>query len=288
MRRVATVGTFDGLHRGHLRVLQTVKQTARERGMEPMAIVFDRHPLETIAPQRAPRLIQSPSERTNALYREGLKILTLEFNHSLAAMTAEEWLRKMHEEQGVDVLVVGYDNTFGSDGTRMNLSDYRDLGRRLGVEVIEAPYEPHAASSAIRRLLQDGEIEEASRLLGRPFSVSGEVVSGKNLGHALGFPTANVEPAYRAQLPASGVYAVEALMPDGSVRPAIANIGRQPTVAYDQPERLEVHIPGFDGDLYGSRLGVRFLRRLRDEQKFDTIDALKRQIRQDIKSLQWK
>lgn len=281
-RRVATVGTFDGLHRGHRRVIATVKEEASRRGMEPMVVSFDRHPLETIAPERAPRLIQSPSERTNALYREGLAILTLEFTHALASLTAEEWLQKIHRENGVDVLVVGYDNTFGSDGVKLNLSDYRKIGQRNEVEIVEAPYEPHAASSAIRRHISRGELEEARQLLGRPFSITGEVVSGKQLGSQLGFPTANIRPSYKAVMPLRGVYAVEVLLPDGSRRPAVANIGTQPTVADGAPERLEVHIPGFSGNLYGHRLTVKFLRRLREEKKFNSVEELKARIREDI------
>lgn len=284
-RRVATVGTFDGLHRGHRRVLSMVKELAEARGLEPMVVSFDRHPLETIAPERAPRLIQSPSTRTNTLYGEGLRLHTLEFTPALAAMTAREWLRKMHEEHGVDLLVVGYDNTFGSDGTKMNISDYCRLGRETGVEVVEAPYEPHAASSAIRRLLTEGNVEEANHLLGHTFTITGDVVIGKRLGHTLGFPTANVRPAYRAHYPRRGVYAVEVDLPDGRGARGVANIGVQPTIAPDAPMTLEVHIPGYKGDLYGQRINVKFLRRLRDEKKFDSVEELRLQIAQDIENM---
>ena len=280
------MGTFDGLHRGHQRVISAVKRIALERGLEPMVICFDRHPLETIAPERAPRLIQWPSERTNSLYREGLSILTLEFTPTLASLTAAEWLRKIHLEQGVDALVVGYDNTFGRDGVGMNVADYRKLGEEIGVDVIEASYEPKAGSSAIRKLLSGGDLEEANRLLGYPFAITGEVTVGKRIGHKLGYPTANITPSYRALLPKRGVYAVEVRMPDGETRPAVANIGLQPTVSYDSQERLEVHIPGFDGNLYGERLTVKFMRRMRDEMKFDSAEDLCRQIAEDLRQLQ--
>lgn len=282
---MATVGTFDGLHRGHRRVISTVKAIAGERNMEPMVICFDRHPLETIAPQRAPYLIQSPSERTNELYSEGLGMLTLEFTKTLASLTAAEWLRKMHDEHGVDVLVVGYDNTFGSDGLDMSLSDYRRLGHEVGVEVIEAPYEPHISSSAIRKLIADGRVEETRELLGHPFAIIGEVVEGKHLGNSLGFPTANIKPGYRAAIPKNGVYAVEVVTPDNVRRRGVANIGYQPTVADDAPRRFEVHIPGFDGDLYGRRLKVEFVKRIRDEKKFDSVRALRHQIAEDVRSI---
>lgn len=282
-RRIATVGTFDGLHKGHWKVISTLRSEAQKRGLRPMLVCFDRHPLETVAPERAPLLIQSPSERTNTLFKEGISILTLEFTPAVAAMSAREWLRKMHEDHNVDVLVTGYDNTFGSDGISMNLADYKRLGAEVGVEVIEAPFEPRAASSAIRRLLREGKIGEANSLLGRKFTVFGEVVAGKRMGHSIGFPTANVKPSYRALMPLNGVYAVEVEFPDGKVRQGVANIGTQPTLANDAPMRLEVHIPGFDGNLYGSRLGIRFLRRLRDEIKFNSISELKTQIVKDIR-----
>lgn len=285
IRRVATVGTFDGMHRGHQRVITTVKEEAARRGITPTVICFDRHPLETVAPQRAPRLIQSPSERTNALYRQGLDIHTLEFSPEMAALPAAQWLEKMHAEHNVDVLVVGYDNTFGSDGTDMSLADYTELGRRIGVDIVKAPYEPHVSSSGIRRLLQEGNLEEANRALGRPFEISGQVVAGKRLGGSLGFPTANVEPSYRALLPKQGVYAVDVTLPDGERRKGIANVGTQPTVAPDAPLRVEVHIPGFSANLYGQRLAVRFLERLRDEMRFPSVDDLREQIKKDIDSV---
>lgn len=287
-RRVATVGTFDGLHRGHRRVIATLKETARKRDLEPLVVSFDRHPLETIAPERAPRLIQSPSERTNTLYNEGLQLLTISFTPQLASMTAAEWLEAMHREQRVDAMVVGYDNTFGCDGTALSIADYRRIGHDIGVEIIEAPYEPRAASSAIRRMLREGLIEEAAELLGRPFSITGTVEPGKHLGTSLGFPTANVKPDYRVQMPRRGVYEVEVLLPmesGGGVRKGVANIGTQPTVADDAPERLEVHIPGLDANLYGARLTVRFMHRIRDERKFDSLEELKAQIKEDINFL---
>ena len=283
-RRVATVGTFDGLHRGHRRVLSLLEATARERGLEPMVVCFDRHPLETIAPERAPGLVQDPRERDHSLHGEGLDVLILEFTPTLARLTARDWLRKMHEEEGVDVLIVGYDNTFGSDGIRMDIADYRRLGSEVGVEVVEAPYEPHASSSAIRRLLREGSLDEANHLLGRPFSLRGTVVEGKHLGRRLGFPTANVEPPYRALLPKAGVYEVE-VNTDTMTHRGVANVGRQPTVGPDEPERVEVYIPGFEGDLYGSDLTVRFLRRLRDERQFASLEDLKAQIRHDVEKI---
>lgn len=281
---MATVGTFDGLHLGHRKVIETVARLSKTKGGRPLLISFDRHPLETIAPDRAPLLIQSPSERTNSLYREGFEILTLKFTRETSLLTAAEWLRRMRDEHGVETLVVGYDNTFGCDGINMNIEQYRELGRELGVEIVEAPVAKGVSSSAIRRHIGEGRIEDASAMLGRPFTLTGEVVHGKALGTKIGFPTANLRPHYRAQLPADGVYAADALLPDGSRRRAVVNIGRRPSVDSDGVRSVEAHIIGYEGSLYGERITLRFIKRLRDEIKFDSIDSLASHISDDIRN----
>ena len=283
--RVATVGTFDGLHRGHRKVIETVNSIAGNKNLKPLAVCFDRHPLETIAPERAPGFIQAPSERINALYREGFEILTLEFNHATAGLTAEEWLTMMRDRHGVDTLVVGYDNTFGSDGIQMSIHDYQALGRRLGMEVVEAPIQPGVSSSAIRRLIASGDIEGATQMLGHPYTMTGEVAHGKGLGSRIGVPTANLRLPYRAQLPANGVYAAEAILPDGSVHKAVVNIGVRPTVDTNGEKSIEAHIIGFNGDIYGQRLTLKLIRKLRDEKRFDSLEGLQRQIQEDIVSM---
>lgn len=279
--RVATVGTFDGLHRGHRKVLDTVKRLAAERGNQPLVVCFDRHPLETVAPHRAPGLITLPSHRTNALFRDGFDILTIEFTPEVAALTAEEWLTRMRDEHGVRTLVIGYDNTFGSDGVGMSIADYREMGRRIGMEVVEAPILPGVSSSAIRKHIAGGRLEEAADMLGRHFTLTGKVVHGRHLGSELGFPTANLQLAYRALLPSDGVYAAEAFLADGSRRRAVVNIGECPTVEGTH-RTVEAHIIGLDEDIYGQRLTLKFLRRLRDERKFPSLQDLTAQIRRDI------
>lgn len=280
--RVATVGTFDGLHRGHRKVLDTVMRLASERGSQPLVVCFDRHPLETVAPHRAPGLITLPSHRTNALYREGFEILTIEFKPEVAALTAEEWLTRMRDEHEVKALVIGYDNTFGRDGVGMSIADYQELGRHLGIEVVEAPILAGVSSSAIRKHLAAGRLEDAADMLGRPFSLTGKVVHGKHLGSRLGFPTANLQFSYRAQLPSDGVYAAEAFLADGSRRRAVVNIGECPTVDERLERTVEAHIIGLDEDIYDQRLTLKFLRRLRDERKFPSLHDLTAQIRLDI------
>lgn len=137
--RVATVGTFDGLHRGHHKVLETAMILSKDSGQKPLVVYFDRHPLETIAPEKAPACIQSPTERHDILSRNGYESLIVEFSPEVARLTAREWLVKMRDTHHVGTIVIGYDNTFGSDGRNMSLSDYKKLGEQLGMEVIEAP-----------------------------------------------------------------------------------------------------------------------------------------------------
>lgn len=259
-----------------------LKDIASARGLEPLMVCFDRHPLETIAPHRAPRLLQLPRERNQTLQSEGISLHILEFTAAMASLSAEEWLREMHDTLGVVALVVGYDNKFGSDGRNLSIDDYRRLGEKLGVEVFEAPYYPKAASSAIRALVAAGDMQRAAELLGRHYSIGGIVVQGKHMGSIIGFPTANLQTDNRILLPPVGVYSVDVRLPDGSWHRAVANIGLQPTLAVDAPLRLEIHIPGFSGNLYGEHLTVRFLSRLRGETKFPSPQALKTQISSDI------
>lgn len=278
----ATVGTFDGLHRGHDMVIRTLVEESEKRGLLPLVLTLDRHPLETVAPERAPRLIISHEEKTAVLRRRKIGVETVEFTPETASLTARQWLEILRDSYGVGLLVVGHDNTFGCDGRGMSPADYAEAARELGIEVVVAPVEDGISSSTIRRLLAEGDVEEASRMLGRRYGIRGEVVAGNALGRKIGFPTANVKPGFKALLPKDGVYSAEAILPDGSRRLAVVNIGTRPTVTDSGHRTIEAHIPGFQGELYGEILQLDFLRRLRGERKFDSIDSLVDRIRRDI------
>lgn len=284
--KIATVGTFDGLHRGHRKVIDTLKEIAFRDGLIPLVVCFDRHPLETIAPERAPGQIQSPSERTNLLFREGLQLLTIEFTPAVAATTARDWLTDLRDNHGVRKMVIGYDNTFGSDGVGMSIADYMQLGKELGVEIIEAPVVEGISSSKIRKLISEGKIEEANELLGHPFSLIGEVVHGRGVGKGLGFPTANISVGYKALLPSDGVYYATASLPDGKTLDAMVNVGKRPTMETGGERTIEAHLLDYDSDLYGNRIRLRFKKRLRDEKKFDSIRELKMQLKEDKKTIE--
>lgn len=276
---IATAGTFDGVHLGHMAVLDALASNAC--GLTPIAITFDRHPLETIAPERAPKLLSSPARQRQLIEATGASLLRLPFDKGLALLSAREWLRLLRERMGVRKLIVGYDNTFGHDGLDMTISDYAALGKQEGIEVIEAPVVEGISSSRIRRDVAAGRIEEANAMLGREYELDGVVVGGKALGRKLGRPTANLMSHPRRLVPGAGVYAAIAVTAEGENVPAMVNIGTRPTVENSGQLATEAHLIGWDGDLYTQPLTLRFISRLRDEKHFDSLDDLKQQLDAD-------
>lgn len=283
-RRVATVGTFDGVHSGHRSVVATLKSYAEAHGLEPLVVTFDRHPLEIVAPERAPGRIISLPEEIRLLQELGTEVAIEVFNEDTRRLTARQWIEIMHSRYGVEALVVGYDNTFGCDGVSLSVADYRQLGASEGVDVVTAPVVPNVSSSEIRRLLHEGDTVIPARLMGRPFRLEGEVVHGRELGRRLGFPTVNLQVASDRLVPAGGVYAAMALLPDGKRYPAVVNIGVRPTVGTGLAPTIEAHIIGWSGELYGKHIGLEFCRRIRGERRFDTLDDLKNQIAEDCRA----
>lgn len=284
-RKIVTTGTFDGVHKGHREVLDFMKERGAALGLSPAVVTFDRHPLEVISPERAPKLLMTPDDRDAALSSLGVEVVRLAFDESLRRLTAAQWLRRMHRA-GVEEVVVGYDNTFGCDGRSLRMEDYFRLGRAEGIAVEEAPLLPGVSSTRVRDALAQGRVEDAARMLGRPYVLTGTVVHGRHLGHKLGFPTANVDCGSRLAIPAPGVYAADVVLPYGALRKAVVNIGSRPTVDNGSDISVEAHIPGFSGDLYGKTVSLRFLRRLRDEHRFGSLDELQAAIRADIEALQ--
>lgn len=283
----ATVGTFDGMHLGHEKVVTALKEESRKRGLSPIVFTLDRHPLETIAPERAPGLITPPEVRENWLEEKVGRVVVLPFNEETAALTAREWMRSIRDKWNVTLLILGYDNTFGCDGRYLEHSEFAKIGAELGVEVIEAPVEPGISSSAIRKLLKAGDVEKVARMLGRSYEYSGIVEQGAMLGRKIGFPTVNLSIDFRACLPANGVYSAQALIREADEEkeyPAVVNIGVKPTVTDAGRQTVEANLIGYQGNLYGKKVTLKFLSRLRDEKKFENIDELKKQINKDIEA----
>ena len=271
---VATIGMFDGVHRGHQFVLQHVADEARQRGLQSMAITFDKSGPQTLTPLDQKRLL---------LTKTGIdRIEVLTFNEALKQMTAREFMeRELRDRLNVKVLLTGYDNRFGHNRTE-GFDDYVRYGQELGIEVLQLSQEGEISSSIIRQLVSDGDIHQANELLGNPYTILGSVEHGEHIGTKLGYPTANLVLVDQCQLvPAAGVYAVKIRM-ENSVewKHGMMNIGTRPT--FDgQHQTLEVNVFRLKENLYGQQLQVAFVERLRGEQRFDSIEALKEQLRQD-------
>lgn len=286
-RLVATIGMFDGVHIGHRRVVEQIHFIARERGMKSAIFTFVRHPMTEIRPADVPKAISTVAQRASLIVEAGAdSVYFLNFNNALRSLTAAEFMHRLHTAYGVDVLVMGYNHHFGSD--RLSEFDaYRRIGMAEGIEVIQAcehtidSIDTHICSSEIRQALADGLIALANIMLGRVFAISGIVGHGRNIGHTIGFPTANVQPFLPNQLiPASGAYAAYAIT-GGGMYPAMVNVGVNPTVSADNSLKIEAHLIGYDGDLYGKVIEVGFIELMRRECKFNSLDDLKTQLTAD-------
>lgn len=285
---VVTVGTFDGVHRGHRAVLDCVKSVAEAEGLKPLAVTFDRHPLEVVAPDRAPGLIMSPAARDSEIAACGVNPVRVRFDASTRSTTVAGWLRMLHDTWGARVVVVGYDNTFGCDGLEMDVADYKRAAGRLGMGVEVAPVVPGVSSSAIRRALNQGDIAAAISLLGHPYAIEGVVEQGRKIGRTIGVPTANISVDRRLMLPDPGVYSAHICTLSGNGTPeewhkAVVNIGPRPTVDSTGRTGVEAHLLDFEGDLYGRSVRLEPGLRLRDIRRFGSLAELKAQIDSDIR-----
>lgn len=281
---VVTIGNFDGVHLGHRAIFRRVVREARARGGTATVLTFVPHPLKVLAPQRAPRLINTYAEKERLIAASCIDVLICApFDRTLAEMSAERFVAEILVGCiGVRHLVIGYDYAFGR-GREGNVEMLRAAGDRHGftVEVLEPI--AHAgvvySSTRVRHMLEQGEVRSAVGLLGRHFTLEGVVEHGAGRGQKLGFPTANLRTE-KEILPRPGVYAVKVRHGD-TIRDGVLNIGSNPT--FDgQGLSVEVHLLGFSGDLYGQDLRLYFIERLRDEQRFPSVEALRRAIAGDV------
>ena len=278
---VATIGFFDGVHLGHKCLIQQVLQLAHLQQKQSMVITMDRHPKHITNPNDAPKLLTTNTERQQLLHSAGIdRIELLHFDHHMMQKTALEFMLTELKPLDVDTLVMGYDHQFGHGGGTPQ--DYTKWGKEAGIQIIQAHELPdtHASSSQCRRLIQQGDIVQATQLLGHPYTITGPVVTGHQVGRQIGFPTANIQIPPEKLIPAHGVYEVIAGQYKG-----IANIGTRPTVDNDNRLTLEVHLINFEGNLYDTQLTIEFVRRIRSEHKFATLDQLKTQITKDIQQI---
>ena len=283
---VVTVGVFDGVHLGHQRIMQTMRAVAGDLGARSVVVTFDRNPQELVSSVGAPPYITTLRQKLSLIAGQGIDLtVVLPLERRLVNMAADEFAsRILQEKLSAERVVVGADFAFGR-GRAGDVKLLRETGRDLGFEVtVVSPVRRAGvlvSSTVIREILVSGEVEKAKRLLGHPFALEGKVVAGQGIGRSLGYPTANLQPAEKQIVPASGVYAVSAKIGSTS-RTAVANIGVRPTIG-GRGNSVEVHIIGFSDNIYGQELEVVFHRRLRDEVRFPDTDALREQIDRDVK-----
>jgi riboflavin kinase / FMN adenylyltransferase len=280
-----TVGTFDGVHRGHMQVLDTLRRAALEENAQSMVVTFDPHPLRIVRPDVAPPLLSTPAEKIEILAQTSVeRVVFMRFTHELAAYTPLRFVQDiLIGRLGMTRFVIGYDHGFGR-GRSGDVETLREIGAQLDFRVdVVAPVETGTepiSSSLIRGMLQEGDVVAAADALGRAYSIIGTVVRGEGQGRKLGFPTANLDVSTPEKLiPHEGIYAVRALTRHRVVD-GVLHLGPRPTFA-GLPPSIELHLFDFDGDLYGARIKVEFIDRVRDIARFDSVAALIRAMEVD-------
>jgi len=281
MDRVIALGTFDGVHLGHRKLIDTALELAKKQGARPMIYTFSNHPGEVFGPK--PSLLMMGKDRI-AVLSALCETATDPFDKAYAAMEPIAFVKMLIERFSMKTVVGGFNYTFGSRGAG-NMALLKTLGAEMGFAVCEIPpltYEGDPISSTrIRIAIEAGDVKSAEAMLGRPFTLTGRVEPGKAIGHSLGFPTANLCPDEELALPATGVYATWAVLPDGIRRPSVTNVGYNPTIGNDKIT-VETHILDTCDDLYGQEMKVAFSRRMREDRCFHSREELAAQIGRDV------
>ncbi|WP_434037096.1 bifunctional riboflavin kinase/FAD synthetase [Formosa sp. 4Alg 33] len=283
---VVTIGTFDGVHLGHQKILKRLVNTAKETHLKSVVLTFFPHPRMVLQNDANIKLIHTIEERSDILEQSGLDYLCIQkFTKEFSRLTAEDFVKKILVEQlQAKRVIIGYDHHFGRNRSA-NIDDLRKFGETYGFEVEEISAEDvnevAVSSTKIRKALEAGDITKANNYLGYPFSINGTVVTGKQIGKQLQYPTANLEikEAYKL-IPKQGVYVVKSEIDNVTIF-GMMNVGTNPTVTDSTNQHIEIHFFDFDADLYGKSLKIDMLHRLRDEKKFESIDNLKKQLQQD-------
>jgi riboflavin kinase/FMN adenylyltransferase len=282
-----TIGNYDGLHLGHQAMLSRLLDVARTRRLPSCVLSFEPHPREFFTPEQAPARLSSLREKAECLQRLGIdRLHVFRFDRAFSALTAESFIEQvLGRTLQARYVLVGDDFRYGARRTG-DFALMKKAGETLGFDAeflptVEIAGE-RASSTAVRQALAAGELEHAARLLGQPYSISGRVVHGDKLGRDIGFPTANIQLKHNRP-PLMGIFAVELYGLNGAPLPGVASLGKRPTVkGADAVPVLEVHLFDFNADIYGRRVRVDFLHKLRDEAKYPDLDTLVAQIRRDV------
>jgi len=283
---VLALGNFDGLHRGHVKIIERIQRGAGERGGMSVVLTFDPHPPRIVRPDKAPPLLMTKAQKIEALGRAGVQgVAVVRFTREMSQWEPDVFVRHVLVEWlRVAEVWVGADFLFGRDRTG-NFTVLRALGAQYGFRVEKIDpirYKDFVVSSTrIRRLLAEGRVDEAAALLGHHYAIEGTVVEGNKRGREIGFPTANLATDNEL-VPPNGVYAT-AITIDGQVLPSVTNIGQRPTFGDNLATTIEAHVMGLSMDLYGRKVRLAFVQRLRDERKFPDLEALQEQISADVR-----
>ncbi|HNQ95776.1 MAG: bifunctional riboflavin kinase/FAD synthetase [Anaerolineales bacterium] len=280
-----TVGVFDGVHRGHQQIIHRLVEGAHEKNLPAVVITFDPHPSKVFGRGEI-KLLTLPDERAEILGDMGVDVvITHPFNRDVANLTAFDFMQRLKSHIGLDRLILGYDSALGKD-REGNIPRLTEIGGELGyaVETVPAVSDESGviSSTAIRKLIAVGKVEEAAKLMGRPYRLQGIVIRGDQRGRTIGFPTANLDYSVDKLIPAGGIYACWAYLGDQKHKAAV-NIGTNPTFTPDKKTMsVEAYLLDFDRDIYDETLQLEFVSRLRDELTFDSVDALVTQISKDV------
>lgn len=282
---VATIGFFDGVHRGHRFLIREMRDIARTRRLPSAVVTFSQHPRMALHTDYRPALLNSFDEKLAHLAATGVDYcIVLDFTQALSRLTAEEFITILSREWNVKTLLTGYDHRFGRDRAD-GFETYAACASACGMEALKAsPLIDDGvavSSSEVRKQLSAGRVERVAQLLACPYQLKGHIVEGNRIGRTLGFPTANIRIDDPCKiLPCEGVYAVEATLAEKTYK-GMLYIGRRPTLDAGDPVRLEVHLLDFDGDIYGHAIKVAFMRRVRDDIRFGSLDELREQLERD-------
>lgn len=282
---VLTIGVFDGVHLGHKYLTSQLTECARQQGLLSGVVTFSQHPREVLSPRNRPPYLTILTEKVRLLENEGVDaVIILSFTEELARLSASQFVSLLQKHLRMRGLIIGPDFALGHN-REGNTDNLRQLGQKLGFSLTVIPpitaNSDTVSSTAIRNALANGNIKKVTNLMGRPFSLQGQVSSGAGRGLELGFPTANIEVDPRQALPADGVYATWAHF-DNNTHQSVTNIGRRPT--FDGHERtVETYIIDYRGDLYGHQMKIDIVERLRSEQRFNNVEELKKQMAEDVK-----
>lgn len=282
---VASIGFFDGVHRGHVYLIEQIITEAKRRNLPVAVITFKNHPRVTLDDGYQPALLTWYEEKLNLLDKLGVDIcIPLDFTEELSRMSARDFMSQiLKKELNVDTLIIGYDHRFGHDRID-GFAEYVEYGKELGISVFqekELDEDEYVSSSQIRKLIQKGEVDKAAQLLGYNYMVEGIVIKGNQVGRSIGFPTANLQlPDESKVLPPDGVYAVNIFLGEKEYK-GMLYIGRRPTLYSDVHKSIEVNIFDFNEDIYGKSLKVEILKYIRRDVKFESIEILRRQLELD-------